>query len=445
MGEHTGRKIFWNKIKNSKASQVMSITSVGMGITLLLDILIAARFGTTETADSLIIALLLPLFLDNVSRESTKYSLIPIFIQYKEEQEFTDYNSFISGLINLLLVITLILSGIVFFLAPHIISIIGPGLSEEAIHTSSSILIVLIPLIIVLPVISILSANLNSNKKFNIVAIRNLIIPTIVIFCMVISWSSDITYMFVALGYSLGFALYGFVLWSVAKNSGYTHTWWILSSTSDLKKIRAALSWPTMGFMIRQSGRVAEKSIASVVGIGGVSGYYYGYRFYSAIQTIVGTSVATTSLPDLSMEKNAHNFKKMMLKSISIILFISIPIAVISATFSEQIIHFVFSRGNFDIASIEQTSVVLFWLSFGIIFSCMLPLLNSALYARKRFKIVFLNMSFLTFTNIILGIIFTSVWGLGGLAISVSVTSFIGVVILMVLNSYSVNRGMDHE
>lgn len=405
-----------------------------MGVKLLLDILIAARFGTSGTADALIIALLLPLYFDTVTREGSKFSLVPIFIQLKENKEPESFNNFVSGLVNISLLLSLIVIVLIYCYSASIVRLIGPGLSNASVLKSSLLLDLLLPIIVALPVISILGVLLDSQRKFNAVALRNFIIPLVVVIFLVTGWLYQNTALFVVAGYSLGFISYGLILWFVAKKNSYNHSWKSFPERRDLIRIKAAISWPTFGFIIRQGGRVIEKSIASLVGVGGVASYYYGFRIFSAIQTIVGTSVATTILPNLSKISEWTNFKTIIRKNLQIILLITIPIALLLGVFSEQIIQYIFSRGYFDANSIERTSDVLTWLSTGLVFMCLVPVLNAALYAKERYRTVFFYMVFLTFINVTTGFFFASIWGLSGLALSVSLTAMISVVILFFVN-----------
>ncbi len=412
----------------------MSITSIGMVFMLSLDVMIAAKFGTSETADALIIALLLPLFLDTVARESTKFSLIPIFIRFQNEHKMVRYNKFLSGLINSSIVLAILFSSLMFFSSNYIVEFLGPGLSKEAVSNSGLMFRILLPLIIVLPIISILGVFLNSIKKFNIVALRNVIISSPVILGMIIGWDSENTFVYVAAGYSFGFVFYATVLCKIAHKNYFSYSLRVFTSRDEIAILKEALSWPTLGFLARQGGRMAEKSIASLVGVGGVASFYYGFRIFSAIQTIIGTSIATIALPDLSSKRAKKGFKSILSKNLGLILIITVPVTLSIIWFSQEIIQLIFSRGDFNADSNERTATVLFFLSFSIPFMCMIPTLNAALYATERYKAVFLNMLFLTFLNITLAYLLSEFFGLAGLATSVSVTAMVNAIILLTLN-----------
>jgi peptidoglycan biosynthesis protein MviN/MurJ (putative lipid II flippase) len=80
VGLDTSNKLI-KRIWNSAIQRVISLTFIGMLLGLAVDVLIAAKLGTGKIADALIIALSLPLFIDTASREGTKFSMLPTFIE----------------------------------------------------------------------------------------------------------------------------------------------------------------------------------------------------------------------------------------------------------------------------------------------------------------------------------------------------------------------------
>ncbi|MEP0763579.1 MAG: hypothetical protein HRF48_12665, partial [Chloroflexota bacterium] len=66
--------------------QVMALTGVGMGLTLLTEVLIASRLGARGLTDALILALSMPRLLANVGREATKFSLLTVFVHVDERR-----------------------------------------------------------------------------------------------------------------------------------------------------------------------------------------------------------------------------------------------------------------------------------------------------------------------------------------------------------------------
>src|SRR5688572_32791956 len=72
---------FIARLYRSSTQRVMSLTFVGLALGFLVDVLIAAKLGTGQTADALVIALTLPILIDTVCRQGSRHSMVPLFIE----------------------------------------------------------------------------------------------------------------------------------------------------------------------------------------------------------------------------------------------------------------------------------------------------------------------------------------------------------------------------
>jgi murein biosynthesis integral membrane protein MurJ len=424
------------KIWNSATQRVISLTFIGMLIGLTVDILIAAKLGTGKIADALIIALSLPLFVDTISREGTKFSMVPIFMERRAILSEDEYNRFVSGLTNFALMIGLIILFFIEMLASWVVNLLAPGLTEEGKTEAAKLLMICSPLVLFAMGITILSTLLNSQKRFSIVALRNAIAPGVVVLTIGLMWNRENITLWIAAAHAIGFAGFFFLLFWGARRVGYRHLWSAWPSMKDISNLLSIISFPTIGFIVGQSLRMIERLLASLFSIGGVASYYFAFGIFSAIQTLIGYSIAITVLPTLTDQnlrgentKIAVTIRKKLLKT----LWLSLPVGLCIFFFNEEIIRLVYGHGSFDETSINQTSNILFWFSLGIIFICFIPILISGLYAKKAYKLILQNMITIAAINILLAWIFSQAWGLVGIAIAVSFSALLGVVNLLYL------------
>jgi murein biosynthesis integral membrane protein MurJ len=402
---------------------------LGMILGLITDVLYAARFGTSETADVLIVSITLPLLFDTITREGTRLSLVPVFVHKRNNSTPAHYWKYLSGLLNLAMVFGIVLWGITVVFSSYIIGFIGPGLDEISVETGSIFLQNAGLSVFLIPSIAVLSISLNSSKIYNVVALRNSITPTVVILTMLITWENQKILYSLAWAYSLSFLIYFGILVLSNAHIGFRYSL-NLPNKESLSELRSAISWPTLGFMIRQSSRVVEKMIASSLMVGGVSSYHYAFRIFSSIQTIIGSSIATTSLPEIAGVKDIQIRKTLRIK-LKRILWITVPIAVFFLVFNHMVIRIIYFRGGFDQLSIETTSDLLFWLAFGVIFVCMIPILNAVLYALSEFRYAFLNMLIMSIINVTLGYLLSIYLGIIGIGMAISITSTVSVLSLL--------------
>jgi murein biosynthesis integral membrane protein MurJ len=411
----------------------MSLTFAGKLAGLLADVLLAARLGTGKTADALFVALGFPLFVDTVTRESAKFSLVPIFVQYRTEHPGR-YHRFVSGLLNASLSGGVVLVFIAGIGAPWIVQGLGPGMSAEGIAQATHLLWMCAPLLLFAPAITIQGVLLNSEKRFSRVALRSAVTPGIVALTLLATWNQPGAATWAAGGYSAGFSVYFTVLAAgIRRNAELQYKWNAWPTSKDIGEIRAALSWPSMGFVVRQVARLLERAIASLVMVGGVSSYYFASRIYSGIQSVIGTSIATTGLPDLSLQSTKGGRKearRQVRKQTFQVILLAVPATMVLLLFSETIIGLVYGRGEFGAEAVRRTTSLLSWFGPGILFSCLIPTLSTVLYSLRKYRYVFWNMVAMAGLNLALawGLARTVGFGLQGIAASVSLTALCGAV-----------------
>ncbi|MGF1486522.1 MAG: murein biosynthesis integral membrane protein MurJ [Prochloraceae cyanobacterium] len=421
----------------SKALVVMIITFFGMLFGLLVDILTAARFGNSQTADALIIALSFPRLIDTVSREGTKFSLVPLFIERKEALSSKSFNHFASGIFNLSLISGITLTIFCEIFASIILIPLAPGLSPEAFSETVFLFRVCAPLIIFAPGIAVLSVLLNSQKHFYMVAFRNAVAPSFMVAAYGFAWNAENVAFWVVLSFAIGFAVFLITLFFDARRIlGHQHQWLAIASKEDLVRLWGAGFLPTIGFIFRQTGNIISRQslVTLAAPPGGVAIFYFATRLFAAAQNLIGVSIVTTSLPAMTEHDLAGNRAKLaaaIRKNLADVLIVTLPAVFLIVFFNEYIINLIYQRGNFSAEDVKQTSEIFFWLGWGLIFTSLVPVLNSGLYAQRAYNVVFKVMVSMTFVGVILSWIFLQWKGLAGVAIAISLNGLIAVLTLI--------------
>lgn len=429
------------RLWRSVTQRVMSVTALGMLMSLAVDVLTAARLGATSTTDALIIALSLPLLLDVIMREGTKFSLLPLFVQKNEILSESEYHSFLSGVLNLFLVIGFCLAATGWLLAPAIIRVLGPGLEPSARSQAALLFRLSAPLILFAPASNILFVLLNSQRHFVLTSTRNAIAPTVVVLAMGLAWRSSQIPLWIAGGYTTGYGLFFFLLlWHSVTRIGFWPDWRAWPDRNILRQLWWVTVYPISGFALRQGSRLVERMLASLVAPGGVAAYYFAFRLVSAAQSIVGVSIATIGLPTITEHDLAgrkSDFSEALRRQVLYTIFLSGLVTVGIFILHGQVVRLLYGRGAFDPASVEQTATVLLFLGAGLVFICLTPVLTSGLYAQRRYAWVLLNMAFATTAQVLLAWWLSRPWGLIGIALSFSLSAMISVASLL----YLLHRG----
>ncbi|MEM7591910.1 MAG: lipid II flippase MurJ, partial [Cyanobacteria bacterium P01_A01_bin.83] len=320
---------YLNKARYSTSLRVMFLTFIGMLLALGIDILMAARLGISQTTDALIIALSLPRLIDTVSRDGTKFSLVPLFIERRNTLSEKSFQHFVSGIINMALALGILVTLLLEVLASEIVTVIAPGLSSSGLVEATFLFRACAPIVIFAPTNAVLSVLLNSQKRFYGVALRNAIAPGFMLAGFGLAWGRDDVAFWVVLAYVFGFGVFCLTLFIDAGMSGYKHSWKAWSSRDDLSRLWEAGFLPTLGFIVGQVGRLISRQVlVSFAAVGAVSTFYFAVRLVSAAQSIIGVSIATTSLPTMTEHEitgQKSRLASLMQRNIIKVLLVSIP------------------------------------------------------------------------------------------------------------------------
>ncbi len=427
------------RLWRSNTQRVMSLGAVGMALALLADVLIVWRFGFALTTDAIVIALTLPRLIGTVGRDATKFSLMTVFIQTHQEQgdqAFVDLGKRVFTLFaGFGLVLTL--AGLIF--AGPIVALIGYGLEPDGRALAAVLLRLASGIALFALSSAVLEVMLNSQKHFTVTAVRNAVTPCIVIAVTLITWRHADAAYYIAGAFTAGYALYCLLLWvNAVMRLRFIPTPTRPPNRDTFRKLRGTIGYPLTGFGVRQLARVAERTIASMGPTGSVAAYYYAYRLLAAIQNLVGVSVALTGQPKLTehdLAGDRSRFLKALRKRITLILMLSLPAALLLMLLSSVIIDLLYGRGGMDRAGLDASAGVLFVLGPAVVFYCLTPVLNSALYAQKRYGAVLYNMCLAAGSNVLLAYVLFNWLGLTGVAWAATIAAVVSVLNLLLLVS----------
>ena len=419
------------KLLQHKTFWVMVITFVGMGLSLLVRVLlIPKRFGEGDVAVALITALNIVILVDTVVREGAKFSLVPLFVTREKEMTATGYRLFVNNLLTLLLCVGFVVFILIELFAPWI----AGGLLRKSTldaQRETTLLRLCAPILIFGCGSTVLGAFLNSQQHFKTVALRNAMPAGIAATVFLLLWNTENLENWVAIAYTGGFAAYFGWLCIGTYRTGHRYTLTGIS-VGTLRALKNTVTLPTLGFAVRQVTNRLLIGIYLVSELGGfaVARYDYAFRIFSALQTLIGISIATTGLPDMATHDAANNKQKLgrtLNGNARTAIIIGFPVTVCLLIFHAKISWLLYGRGKLDDASIELIGKLLFWLSTGLIFSCLIPVLNAGLYAQKAYRAVFANMMTMAVLNFVVAYGLLRKWDLLAVALSVSITALLAV------------------
>ncbi len=448
-------KTLVQKLLHSPTPWVMAITLGGMGFSLLVHFkLIPTRFGVSENADTLVATLKSVLLVDTVFREGAKFSLVPLFVTQETVMSSAAYRRFTNGILIVSLCLGAILAMLIAGSAPWIANGLLPQHSLAARAEMATLLRLGAPLVLFGCGSTATGAFLNSQRRFKTVALRNALPPALAAGAFFLLWETPLLARWIAVAYTIGAG--GYFVWLCIETLRTGHRYELTRPGREtLHALKSALTLPTLGFAIRQlSTRLfVEVYLIGQFGAGLITLYNSAFRIFSAIQTLIGISLATTALPNMAthhaekehpasaetQEKSSRQDKQNrtrapLQKNARAAVLIAFPVTLGMLIAHEQIIKGLYGQSSLSHAAMQLIADLLFWLSAGMIFSCLIPMLNAGLYAQKAYGLVFRNMVTMAVLNISVAYacVATSWWVLG-IALAVSISAILAVVNLTYL------------
>ena len=413
------------------AAVVGAMILLGRILGLVRDIVSAKQFGTQWQWDAFIYAFMLPnLFRRIVGEGGMTSAFIPVYNDIKTKQgtseAFRFANITLCILACALLVFVLSVQGLVTLL-------LEVGTYNPMLTLTLQLLRTLFPYLWFLSLFALGMGVLNSHGHFLAPALSSVILDGVWIFAVlwVPSWmgTDDIsrihwlTYMLLVAGllhivvelpplYQIGFRLRW--IWNTAYE-GLQRTWKLLLPV-------------VISFAVVQINITVDATIGMIIGPGANSSLWYGNRLMQFPLGIFALAMGTALLPMMSRQIAAgekEDSKKSLSFALRSIFFIIIPSTVGLIVFREEIIRFLFQRGEFDATSTARSAAVLLGYAIGLFAYSGQKIMATGFYAAHDSKTPMRTAVVALVVNIVFNLILMVPLKEAGLALATSIAGIV--------------------
>lgn len=428
----------------SKGLFLSLLTLLSRILGLIREMTKAKFLGTSMLGDAFGIAFQVPNFFRRLFAEnSVSVAFIPTFKDYLEssdtEEGKKNTQQFINATFTLVSFMTVLVVTLGVIFTPQILRIFFKKESIDAINEAVVLTRIMFPYLVVISIAALFQGILNGLKIFAPSGFTPILFNSIVIL---------FTYIFAphmenpARAMSVGVITGGtiqmlFQLPFVIKNK------WKISFTSIKKAFTnpgtrrvLRLIGPTIiGMAAYQLNDIMSSLLATRAGTGIYSSLNYSLRLQELILGICAVTIGTVILPDLTglAKKNLwDDFGTLLLQSIKIMTFISVPITFYSFIYGENIITLVYGTGRFNEESIKLTTDVFKFHIIGLFFIAVNRIVSQAFYAQSDTK----SPTIAGLANFTINI--SLAWALvnpmsgPGIALALTVASVVNTILLFV-------------
>lgn len=185
---------------------------------------------------------------------------------------------------------------------------------------------------------------------------------------------------------------------------------------------------------ITQLAMVVERTLASSIGVGGISALNYANRLNGFVLGLFITSLITVLYPMMSKMAatgDTEKLKESVNESVILISVFVIPISVGAAVLAYPVVDLLFGRGAFNERALVMTASALIAYSIGMLPSGLREVYSKTFYAIEETKVPMRNSVVSALTQIGLSFLLYRPLGIMGIPLAASISYFISVILYL--------------
>ncbi len=412
---------------------LMLFTTLSKVLGFLREIILAYVYGASNISDAYLISQTIPITILSFVATGIATSYIPMYSNIKKDKSIELAEQFTNNIINLIFIICVVIMLIVLLFTTPLVKLFAAGFEGKTLRMAVLFTKISVVGICFSGVTYVFSSYLSIKNNF--IAPILMGIPFNFFIITSIFMSNKINMIILPVGSVIAAVFQVLILIPFLKKHGYKYSL-VLNRKDEYLKKMIYLSIPViLGVSVNQINVLVDRTIASLVTIGGISALSYGNRLIQFVNDILIESLVTVIYPtmaNMAAESNITGLKKSVSQAINGINLLVVPITIGIIIFAEPLVKLVFGRGAFDSQAISKTSSVMLFYSIGIVGFGLREILSRVFYSMQDTKTPMINAVIALVINIILSITLSKFLGIGGLALATSISAICCTLLLFI-------------
>ena len=380
----------------------------------------ASLFGATLETDLINLSQGFLANLDYILVQILLTSFTAVYIRLQNNEEY-DLHRIISDTIKAFALIAAIAAVLAFAVAPLIARILAPSYGAADLNRLTVYMRIYLPLLPLFAFSAVFTALLNAHKRFlpgELVSVNQSIIflLIVVLFHRILKERSMILAFFV------------YTIWNLLFLGALSHRYWHFSKGGNpfrnphVKELLQMCTPLLLSYSMVFINQQIDKSLASGLGGGTVTSLSYGSTLSNLVSTfIISFCSILFTYTATAISKGSHkDAAALAIRAVEILSFVFFPVSLLTIFCAQDVVFIAFGRGAFDAKAVESAAYAL--RGYGFLF---LPLALREVFT--RFQYGYQNTRSPTtaslisiLCNIILSILLSRFWGIGGIAFATS-------------------------
>ncbi len=396
------------------------------------EIVLSNTYGAGVITDGFIYAYNLPGTLFSVIVAAFVTGFIPMFTRIEKEDGKEESIKFANNVQNVMLLIAIVVSVLVFVFTEQFLALLVPHASEAALVYLLPFVKVAIFTLIFTCIIQIMTGFLQIRQAFIVPLL--LAFPMNLILISFILISKTIGANILPYGILLAYATQAILILWFAYRKGFKLKFYINFKDKHLQTMLILAVPLIIGSATSSIGGLVNQALASGIE-GGISHIGYATKIGGLIEGVFGLAIVSVMYPTLASavanndhQKASHEYQNAMS---SLLLFI-VPCMVGMTLLAQPIVEFVYMRGEFGADEAAVLTNVFRTYSLGLVSYSLYGLIAKVFYSFQNTRTpMIISVGNITL-QIILGQVLSRLIGLQGITLSMAISATVGVIAIFI-------------
>lgn len=397
---------------------------------LVRDRLLASNFGIGPATDAYTAAFRIPdLLFTLLVSGAFAVAFIPVFVGYLEKEKNEEAWEVANILLNGIILVTTVLGVVAWIFASPLVKVIAPGFSESQLQLTANLTRIMLVTPLFFGLANIFGAIQQSFNRFLIFALASVFYNLGIIFGIL--FLSDFftpSIYGVAWGVVLGTGFQALMQFGGALSAGFRYSFNVRFRHPAIKRIVLLMIPRSLDLGIDQINVIVETAIGSHLAAGSLTSYYYANNLRNVPMGLFGGAIATAAFPRLiraAKSKDSAKLPAAIVRNVCLIVFLTVPAATVAILMRGYIVRLLFGFGD------QITADALGWLAVSIVAQSVFFLIARVFYSLEDTKTPLFTSLGAILLNIVLSIFLSRTYGVSGLAMALSITTSVELMILM--------------
>lgn len=411
-----------HKVLNA-ALLLVAVNVISKAIGFIREVVVAAQFGTSSSADIFVAVSTVPNLLLNLTGGALAAALIPIIIRLRVQKEDLRLKQLVGSVFSLTGLVMTAFSLLLFIFIEDVARYYVVGFIPEARQLTVEMFQIILPALVGIGLVSFFASVLNAYEHFLVPSLGPIFYSTGIIIAAAF-FADGYGVKSLAVGMSVGVAAEFALGFGVMLKRGIRFApriYW----NEDLKEVGRLLVPILISLGVFQINTVVDRMFASTLQEGSLAALSYAFRLTQLPLSLFVGSMVVPLFPMFSKKISASDMeglKELLAGSYHLLGILLLPVIGLFIVLAEPIIAMLFQRGQFDAQAVNLTGLALATYSLMILPFALRDVITRVMYSMKDTWTPVVNSVIMVILNVTLMAILVPKLGMVGITASVAIS-----------------------